>query len=62
MTFTISIPWWFLPTIITIAGVAFALVYDGRGTYYGSGLINLFYMVIALGVSLVSWAIAAFLK
>ena len=62
MTFTFTLAWWVIPTVISVVGLIWALwiVDDGGGMF--SGLSNLFALVPVLAVSAIAWAIAAFLK
>ncbi len=62
MTFTFTLAWWVIPTVITVVGLIWALwiVDDGGGLF--SGLGNLFALVPVLALSAIAWAIAAFLK
>ena len=59
---TLSFYGWMIPSLITIAALVWALfIYDDGGGYL-SGLGNMFMLVPALGVSLISWIIYAILK
>jgi hypothetical protein len=58
---TITIAWWMLPTLITIIGIILALAYDDGGGY-GSGIMNIILLLIAFGISLLSWITAALFK
>lgn len=58
---TITIAWWMIPTLITVAGIAYAYFYDDGGGYF-SGLGNLIILVPVFFISLISWIIAGFLK
>lgn len=62
MTFTIIFAWWWIPTIITVAGLIWALfiVDDGGGMLSGIG--NLFALIPVMFVSCLAWAIAGALK
>ena len=62
MNITISVAWWWIPTIITVFGLIWALfiVDDGGGMFSGIG--NLFALIPVLVVSCLAWAIAGVLK
>lgn len=61
MTFTISYAWWWIPAIISIAGIIWALSIDDGGGYLG-GLGNIMAMIPVLVVSCIAWIIAGILK
>jgi len=58
----LTFAWWWIPLMITVAGVFWAIfiVDDGGGVF--SGLGNLLALVPVLVVSCVAWIIAGFLK
>ncbi len=62
MTFTLTFAWWWIPTLISVVGVIWAIFFvdGGRGLF--SGMAN----VMALGavgvVSAIAWAVFGFLK
>ena len=61
MTFTITISWWMIPTLITVVGVVYALfIHKDTGMFAGIG--NLLLLSPVLGVSLIAWIIAAIWK
>jgi hypothetical protein len=62
MTFTITYAWWWIPTIIMVVGLVWALfvVDDGGGWF--SGLSNIFALIPVLFVSCIAWIIAGILK
>lgn len=62
MTFTLTFAWWWIPTAITLVGLAWALFFvdDGGGMFSGIG--NLFALIPVLTVSAIAWAIAGALK
>lgn len=62
MILTITLGWWVLPSVITVAlcGYALCIYDDGGGRFSGIG--NLMLMVPALAVSMVAWIIAAMFK
>lgn len=62
MTFTITLGWWVIPTLITVVSVIWALFIVDDGGGYLSGLGNLFALVPALIVSTISWIVGAVLK
>lgn len=62
MMLTITLGWWIIPSVITVASCGYALcIYDDGGGPF-SGIGNLMLLVPALAVSLVAWIIAAALK
>lgn len=61
MTFTLTLAWWWIPALITIVGVVWAVMLD-EGDGYLSGVGNFIALLLALAVSGVAWAIAGFLK
>lgn len=53
--------WWIIPSFITLVAVGWALfIVEDSGTF--SGLKNIFALIPALLVSLISWVIGAFFK
>jgi len=60
--FNITIYGWMIPTIITIVCLVYALFIYNDGEGYLSGIGNLFILIPALLISLVSWIIYAILK
>ena len=62
MTFTITFAWWWVPTIITIAGFIWALFIFDDGGGYLAGMGTMFALVPVLIVSCIAWAIAGALK
>ena len=62
MSFTITLGWWAIPTLVTVATCGYALFIheDGGGAFSGIG--NLMLLVPALLVSTLAWAIAGALK
>lgn len=59
---TITITWWMIPTLITVLSVGYVLfVHKDTGSYF-SGIGNIFMLIPALGISLLSWIVAAFMK
>lgn len=57
MILSITIGYWMIPTLITIVSLYWALCVVNGGDGLMSGLANLFALVPALGISLVSWII-----
>lgn len=57
----ITLHWWSIPTIITVAGLLWVTFHKDSGGYF-SGLGNIFLLIPVLGVSLISWIIAAVMK
>lgn len=62
MTLTIAFGWWAIPTLVTVMACGYALFghKDGGGMFSGIG--NIFLLVPALLISMVSWIIAGALK
>lgn len=58
MTFTITYAWWWIPAIITLAGIIWAIFIVDDGGGFMSGIGNLLAMVPVLVVSCIAWAIA----
>jgi hypothetical protein len=50
---------WVIPTLITIGAIIWATFIVDSGSGYGAGLPNVFALVPALAVSLVSWIVYA---
>ncbi len=60
---TITFPYWLIPTIITIGCYVYVLyIYDDGGTGYGSGIGNIFMLIPASIISLVTWIVYAIFK
>jgi len=61
---TLTFPYWLIPTIITIACYVYALyIYDDKsGGGHLSGIANVFMLIPASIISLVSWIIYAVFK
>jgi len=60
---TITLSWWAIPTLITVAGLIWALfIYDDGASSYASGIGNIFMLVPVLFVSMVVWILAAIFK
>lgn len=59
---TITLAAWWVPTLITVAGIAWALFWVDDGGGFLSGLDNLMALIPALAVSLVAWIVYAVLK
>ncbi|MFP5434623.1 MAG: hypothetical protein ACLGIM_16120 [Alphaproteobacteria bacterium] len=53
---TITIGWWAIPAIITIATIIFAL-WPSRSDFYGSDITGAFQLMACIIVSLVAWVI-----
>lgn len=51
-----------IPSIITFGCLFYALYIVNPGHGYGSGLPNIFALIPALGISLISWIIYAIFK
>lgn len=63
MTITLTLSWWMLPTLVTVAGLIWALfIYDDGAKSYGAGIGNLVMLIPVMAVSLVVWIIAAIVK
>ncbi len=62
MEVVITLGWWTIPSIITVAVIVWALFIYNDGGGWLSGIGNLFMLIPALLVSLIAWIIAAFLK
>ena len=62
MTITITYAWWWIPTIITVSGVIWALLIFNDGDGYLAGIGNIFMLVPVLVISCIAWAIAGALK
>ena len=62
MTFTLTFAWWWIPALITVAGVIWALFIVDDGGGYLSGIGNMFALVPALVVSCLAWIIAGVFK
>lgn len=58
----INFPWWSIPTIITLAGIFWALYIVDDGGGFLSGLGNIFALIPVLVVSCIAWIIAGVLK
>ena len=54
---TITFASWWIPTIITIVSILWALLHDDGTSGYFSGLGNILLLIPALGISLISWII-----
>lgn len=62
MLITFKVTWYTIPTIITITSLLCAVLLPKKtGSYYDS-LEVLFWLLPALGISLVSWIITAICK
>lgn len=61
MTFTLTFAWWGIPTIITVASLLIAVCWPEDGGYL-SGIATLFYLILAMFISMLAWIIAAVLK
>ena len=60
---TITFPYWLIPTIITIVCYIYVIyIYDDDGTGYGRGIGNVFMLIPASIISLVSWIVYAIFK
>jgi hypothetical protein len=60
---TITFAAWWIPTIITVAGLVWALfIYDDGASGWFSGLGNVFMLIPVLVVSIISWIIYAIFK
>ena len=61
---TITFPYWLIPTIITIACYVYALyIYDdGSSGDYFRGMGNMFMLIPASIISLISWIVYAIFK
>ena len=60
---TLTFPYWLIPTIITIGCYVYAMyIYDDGSTGYGKGMGNVFMLIPASIISLVSWIIYAVFK
>jgi len=62
MNITITFAWWWIPTIITVAGLIWAIFIVDDGGGFLSGLGNIFAPIPVLVVSCFAWAIAGALK
>ncbi len=58
----ITIHWYTIPTIITVAGLFYAVFVHKDSPGYMSGIGNVLLIGISSFVSMISWIIAAFLK
>lgn len=60
---TLSFPYWLIPTLITIACYVYAIyIYDDGSSGYFSGIGNMFMLIPASIISLISWIIYAVFK
>jgi len=61
---TLSFPYWLIPTIITIGCYVYAIyIYDDKsGSGFMSGIGNIFMLIPASIISLISWIIYAVFK
>ena len=62
MATTLTYAWWWIPTLITFAGLIWAIFIVEPGSGIGAGLSNIFALVPVLLVAAVAWAIAGALK
>jgi hypothetical protein len=62
MTMTLTLAWWHAPAIITVLTLAWALFWPSADGGWTGGVESLFCVMIALFVSLLSWAIAGAFK
>lgn len=62
MEYTLTFSWYAIPTIITIVGIVWAIFIYEDDAGWLSGIGNLFMLVPALIISMISWIIAAILK
>ena len=62
MTFTLTFAWWWIPTVITVVGLIWAVCIVDDGSGIGAGLANMFALVPVSIVSAIAWAVAGALK
>ena len=62
MAFTLTYAWWWIPTLITVVGLIWAIFIVDGGDGFAAGLANLLAAIPVLIVSLIAWAIAGALK
>lgn len=58
---TITLTWWMIPTLITLVGLFWALVWVREEGCLGF-LTNMFALIPVFAVSLVAWIVAGVLK
>jgi len=59
---TLTFPYWLIPTIITVVCYVYAIyIYDDGGGYL-SGMGNVFMLIPASTISLISWIVYAIFK
>lgn len=60
---TVTFAAWWIPTIITVVGLVWALfIYDDGSSGWLSGIGNIFMLIPVLVISMISWIIYAILK
>lgn len=62
MEFTISVSWWNIPAVITVLALLWAFFWPAEDGGYLGGIVRLFMVIPAMGVSLIAWVIAGALK
>lgn len=62
MTFTLTFAWWWIPAVITVVGLIWAVCIVDGGSGIGAGLANMLALVPVFIVSAIAWAVAGFLK
>lgn len=62
MTFTLTFAWWWIPALITVAGIIWSIFIVDSGSGWFAGVSNLMALLASLAASGVAWAIAGFLK
>jgi hypothetical protein len=62
MTFTLTFAWWWIPTVVSVVGLVWAIFFVDPGDGWFSGLSNIMALIPVLFVSAVAWAIAGALK
>lgn len=55
---SVTIGWWALPTVITLAVIAYGFVPE-RQTYYGADIIGALKLLVGFIIALISWLIWA---
>ncbi len=59
---TLTFPYWLIPTIITVVCYVYAIYIYDDGNGYLSGVGNLFMLIPASIISLISWIVYAIFK